>query len=254
MAGKDFMEEQRRRQRALVAARSFRQNPEAAAAPAAEKAEKKPLTFAEKLQNFWYYYKYVMLVVVFLAVALGISIAQCAGREKFDTEVILYTRASYTEKQIAAIEAELEKYCDDLDGDGVVNVQVIDCSYHKNTGFEHSNAKESKLNANITSNDVAILYITDDETYKLLTDRYESHDIDFFVDIGLPDDRGKSVKFGKEFYEKINGKTEAGLVMELPDGLRISRRIAGDKTMIGSADSQVAHAERVLKKIAEAQK
>ncbi|MBE6767010.1 MAG: hypothetical protein E7550_05390 [Ruminococcaceae bacterium] len=252
MAGKDFLEEQRRRQRALVAARSFRQNPEAQSAPVAEKVEKKPLTFAEKFQNFWYYYKYVMLIIVFLAVVLGVSIAQCATREKYDTEVILYTRASYTEKQINAIEAELEKYCEDIDGDGVVNVQVIDCSYHKNTGFEHSNAKESKLNANITSNDVAILYITDNETYKLLTDRYKSHNVEFFVDIGLPDDGGKSVKFGEEFYEKINGATEAGLVMDLPEGLRISRRIAGEETMIGSADSQVKLAERTLKKIAEA--
>ncbi len=245
MAGKDFLEEQRRRQRDLVAARAARQNPEAA--PVAVKAEEAPKSFSEKLQNFWFYNKFFVLGAIFLAVVLGVGIKQCAGREKFDTEVVLYTYYTYTPDQINAIELELEKYGEDINGDGKVNYQIIDCAYDKETLFDQRNAKGSKLNANITSNDKAILYITDAETFKQLQDRYGKNDIEFFVNVGLPSDDGRSLMLNEEFYKNVNDKSTTGLM--LPEGLRISRRIAGKEIMIGEAEKQTAAADRTLNRM-----
>ncbi len=247
MAGKDFLEEQRRRQRDLVAARAARQNPEAVAV--APKEEQAPKTFGERMQNFWFYNKFFVLAAIFLAVVLAIGIKQCAGREKFDTEVVLYTYHTYTPDQINAIEEELEKYGEDINGDGEVNYQIIDCAYDKTTIFDQRNAKGGKLTANITSNDKAIMYITDAETFAQLQERYASEDIEFFVDIGLPNDDGRSLILSQEFHNSVNAKSTAGL--KLPEGLRISRRIAGKDITIGTAEKQTASADRVLERMAK---
>ena len=245
MAGKDFLEEQRRRQRELVAARAARQNPEAA--PVVVR-EEKTMSASEKVSNFWFYNKYFVLGALLLAVMLFIGIKQCADREKFDTEVVLYTYTTYTSDQIDAIEEELEKYGVDIHGDGVVNYQIIDCSYDKkNTGFDHKNAKGSKLTANITSNKKAILFITDAETFKQLTDRYAENDIEFFVDCKLPADGGKSLPLSEDFYKNVNAKSTAGI--KLPEGLKISQRITGKNLTIGEAEKQTAAARELFSKM-----
>jgi hypothetical protein len=251
MAGKDFLEEQRRRQRELVAARTARQNPDAAPAPV--KVEEAPKTFGERMQNFWFYNKYFVLAAVFLAVLLVIAVRQCADRESFDTEIVLFTYHSYAPDQITAIEEELEKYGVDINGDGKVNIQILDCAYDKKTTvFDQKNAKGSKLVANITSNEKAVLFITDAETHEHLEKTYATNEIDFFVDLGLPADGGCSVMLGDDFYSSVEAKDTLGL--KLPKGLRISRRIAGKNTLIGSAEKQVAAAEKMLSNIKYNQK
>ncbi len=245
MAGKDFLEEQRRRQRELVAARAARQNPEAA--PAVVR-EEKPLSAGEKLSNFWFYNKLFVLGALLLAVMLIIGVKQCADRENFDTEVVLYTYHTYTPDQIDALEAELEKYGVDINGDGEVNYQILDCSYDKkNTSFDHKNAKGSKLTANITSNKKAIIFITDKETFSQLTDRYAENDIEFFVNCGLPEDGGKSLLLNEDFYKSVNEKSTAGI--KLPEGLKVSQRITGKGLTIGEAKKQTEAAKEMFAKM-----
>ncbi len=255
MAGRDFLEEQRRRQRDLVAARAARQNPDAAPAPVI--AEKPPMTLGDKIKNFWFYYKYFLLVGAFLAIMLGIAVAQCAGREDYDAEIILYTYHTYTPNQIEAIEVELEKYGEDINGDGEVNYQVLDCSYaEKGTLYDQISAKETKLTVNVTSNDKALLYITDAKSHKKLVDSNRNNGIEFFVDLSLPADNGTSVMLSQEFYFNVNAKVNEDLGIEdealklnLPEGLRISRRITGKGFTVKPSAAQVDAAEHTLDKI-----
>lgn len=244
VAGNDFLEEQRRRQRDLVAARRARQNPESAPTPAPVEPLV-PLTLGGKIKNFWFYYKYFVLAGLFLATVLTVAISQCASREKFDTEVVLFTYNTYTAVQLDALEIELEKYAEDLNGDGEVNVQIIDCAYGNNELLDQQNAKRTKLTAVIASNSNAMLYITDAKSFEYLDTLFEDG---FFVDLELPNNNGKSLAFNKAFYDSVNSKSEVGF--KLPEGLQISRRVAGENTVVGqdkNAKAQIEAADKMLK-------
>ncbi len=236
MAGRDFLEEQRRRQRELVAVRARRQNPDAAA-PVEQAAPEVPLTPSAKLKNFWFYYKYFLLAGVFLAGVLAVGITQCVTREKFDTQVVLFTYNTYTTSQIDAIEVELEKHGTDLNGDGIVNIQIIDCAYGENELFDQTQAKATKLTATIASNGEALLFITDDKTYEYLNNLF---DTDFFENLGLSGDDGRSIYLDEEFYGSVNAATQG---FALPEGLKISRRVAGENTVIGQKNDISAQLE-----------
>ncbi len=245
MAGRDFLEEQRRRQRELIAVKTRRQNPEAAA-PVETAAPEAPLTFNGKLKNFWFYYKYYLLAGLFLAFTLTVGITQCVTREKFDSQVVLFTYHTYTTSQMDAIEVELEKYGTDLNNDGAVNIQIIDCAYGENELFDQTQAKATKLTATIASNQDALLFITDDETFEYLNNLFDTA---FFDNLGLSADDGRSVYFDEEFYNSVNAAAEGFL---LPEGLKISRRVAGENTVIaqkGDLSAQLDAASALLEKL-----
>ncbi len=44
-------------------------------------------TFSERLENFWYHYKWTVLVVAFFLIVFVVCLVQCAGREIADTYV-----------------------------------------------------------------------------------------------------------------------------------------------------------------------
>ena len=243
MSSNNFLEEQRKRQRELVAARKARQNPDAVLPVTDTAPEKVELTFSQKMVNFWFYNKWFVLGGLFLALTLGIAVHQCATREKFDTEVVLLTYESYTGGQLDAIERQLEQYGVDINGDGEVNVQIIDCSYTENESIDLQNAKRQKLTANLASNENALLFLTSEETFKYLEDSYGT----FFVDLNLPDNDGKSIVLPESFYTAVDAESENGFT--LPRGLRIARRRADQSTVIGNAkgiEEKIAAVDEML--------
>ena len=83
-----------------------------------------PRTFAEKLKNFWYHYKWVTIIGFVLVVAIvGASMSTCV-REEYDISVMVagpLTVGSQTAQDIAA---SLEEYALDYDENGETNVAV----------------------------------------------------------------------------------------------------------------------------------
>ena len=87
-----------------------------------------PMTFKQKLENFWYNYKIPVIIgvaVIVVAVILGVMIA---SREKADYQVVLVTKGTVGQAGREEFAQMLEKYGKDLDGDGQVNVQLIQLS------------------------------------------------------------------------------------------------------------------------------
>lgn len=237
MASNDFLEEQKRRQRELVAVRRARQNPENAPSEPYPEAIV-PKTFSEKVKNFWFYYKYFVLAGIFLAAVLTVSISQCVTREKYDFEVVLFSYNTYTAGQIDAMEHELEKYAEDFDGNGEVNIQIVDCSFSESEFYDQQNAKRTKLTAIIASESRAMLFMTDSKSYGYLDSLFKG---DFFVDSSLPENDGKSLPLGEAFYQAVNSNSEKGVI--LPEGLQISRRIADENTTVGKKNDAQQYAK-----------
>lgn len=245
VSSRDFLEEQRRRQRELVEARKARQNP-GAEAPVAQR-QPSVLTLGQKLQNFWYYYKWFVAAGVFLATVLGIGVHQCASKESYDTQIVLLSYDAYTGGQLDAIELELEKYGVDLNGDSKINIQIIDCAYSKSEAADLQNAKRQKLTGILAANNDALLFLTSEEAFWFLDGSFDGG---IFADLSMPDDDGKSIVLPDSFYTAVDAESENGFT--LPRGLRLSRRRADKSTMIGQAngiEKKITAADQMLQNI-----
>lgn len=85
---------------------------------------KPPETPKGKWENFWYHYKWVTLLVAFAVIVCTILFVQMLLRDDPDYRLPLVTDERMSEGQIAALQAELIKYGEDLDGDGKVEIQI----------------------------------------------------------------------------------------------------------------------------------
>lgn len=120
------------------------------------------------IDNYWYYYKWYVIVGLFLLFALVVGITQSATREKYDASVIWamhgYVDAPYVEEMAK----ELEKHCEDLDGNGEVNVRVILVTFTSEGGMPNSDVEfsmQQKLITQLSAGDVYIV-VTDETTYE----------------------------------------------------------------------------------------
>ncbi len=131
----------------------------------AEQKEIIPMTFSEKIQNFWYHYKMITILTLFLTLAFAICIHQCASKPNYDTEIVLYTNNAYTTEQVDKLTEYMTQFFSDTNGDGEVKIVISDCSYTTDGTYDstRSNTLATKLNATIASGVETQLYIVDEK-------------------------------------------------------------------------------------------
>lgn len=234
----DFLKEKEARQRQLVELNKMRQG----YTPVPEKVTvaAEPQTAQKKWEHFWYYNKWYVIVALFLAVFTAICVSQCNGRTKYDYTAMLFCDYQLSDIQSEAIADSLALYGEDVNGDGKVLVDVINCSYDKHTDYNTRTIKSSKIQANLTNENV-LLYITDDHAFDYYTGAlYE----DFFVNLNLPAKDGKALILNDKFYR--SGVKDIGL----PDGLtlQLSRRAVKGTTIENHSGVQqsVENADKLL--------
>ena len=149
-----------------------------------------PKTFSQKLKNFWYHDKKVVLVSLFFVIVMTLMTVQCARQPKYDLQVVLFTYNPVLNNYSDNMAEYFEKYCEDINGDGEVNVKVINCSFDaKDDTRSYRKSKITRLEQAIASEASAVLYITDPESLK----HFDTFEKDFF--------NGKSVKLSEDFYK-----------------------------------------------------
>ncbi len=139
-----------------------------------------PITFKEKLSNFWYHYKWHTIITVFVAFVVIFGFAQCATKEKPDYTVITAFDKYLPLEVTSTIESELEKYAEDVNGDGEVIVHIYDVSTA--TDRDAQMAQSTKLMSEMQRGEVMLL-IVDDVYYDKLNglDTFEAN-ADLFPD------------------------------------------------------------------------
>ncbi len=80
----------------------------------------------DRLDNFWYYYKWHTIIAVFLAVVFGVCIGQMASKEKVDAYVMYAGPTAFFASDIYDMQDAFEAIMPDLNGDGKKIVQFID--------------------------------------------------------------------------------------------------------------------------------
>ncbi|MBQ5841377.1 MAG: hypothetical protein IIW40_05425 [Clostridia bacterium] len=123
-----------------------------------------PKTPKGKWENFWYHYKWHTLGGLFALVAAIILIAQAASVDRADYMVLLVTDAAYDDFHLTTLENKLASYGEDVDGDGKVEVEILNTYLGKN-GSNMTNAQV--MQTHLWAGDVA-LFIWEPHHYEQL--------------------------------------------------------------------------------------
>ena len=148
----EFLELKKKKQEFLQDIESFK--PEGGAAVV-------PLKGFKKVTHFFHYTKGIIAFTIVICIILTIGFVQCATRTKYDCTVVLYSK-HYAGSDISYnLSKILERYCEDANGDGEVNVLVMDCAIpDEERMMDTGRAKATRLLAQF-SNEEAIVYIVD---------------------------------------------------------------------------------------------
>ncbi len=206
----EILEEQRHSREEFLRLKKM-QSGEINAGPKPSEVAIVPKTFKEKSANFWFQYKWRVLGIAAVVIVFIICIVQCASRPKYDFSVVYFTYTSALDDQTELISDYFQKYAEDLNGDGEVNIQVLNCSFNNDgQNNQYRTVQLQKLQAYLAGEYTAMLYITDEESVAYFNDITDGEGIF----------ENEPVKLSGEFYKmtKLEG------LGELPKGLTVGCR------------------------------
>ena len=233
-----ILEEQRRARAEYIKLKKMQQG-EIKAGPKPSETAVVPMTFKEKRENFWFHYKWYVIGIAFAIAAFVLLVAQCMSIPNYDFNVIYFSYTPAIDRQTDLIADYFEKYGEDINGDGEVQVQILNCSFSNEPGdIAYRNSQLQKLQAFITGEYKAMLYITDKESIKY----FNTLDTG---DKGLFD--GEPIALNDEFY-KMTTLNENEV---LPEGLEVSCRRLKDTIMEDNKTAKSVHKEatRIIKEL-----
>ena len=236
----EILEEQRRAREEFLRLKKM-QSGEMSAGPKPSEVAFVPKTFKEKRENFWFQYKWHTIGIIASVIVLAVLVAQCMSVPKYDFSVVYFTHSPVIDIQTDAIAAYFENMGEDINGDGEVKVQILNCSYANESGeVQYRNTQLQKLQAFMAGEHKAMLYITDEESIK------------FFDNIGKGEQvfDSEPLKLSKDFYNSTT-TVEFG---KLPDGLQISCRRISDTVMADNDTAKVTYKEasRIMEELKKA--
>ena len=235
MADNEILEEQRKARENFLQLKKMQQG-EMKPDPKPSEVAVAPKTFKEKMQNYWFHFKWHTIGVVFLVVVISILTVQCATKEKYDYTAVLFAHEGCIDIQTEKLAEYLEKYTTDINGDGKVNVNIINCSFTEGGDRQYKSNMLTKVQTQIIGNKDSVIYVVDKRAYDYLQKTIEG---------GIFE--GEPLVLDEEFYKFTENKDFG----KLPDGLMLTlRRIKG--TTFEKDEKAVkiySECEKVLEKI-----
>lgn len=154
-----------------------------------EELEKKdeaivPRTLREKWENFWYHHKWKVIVCGFLALVLTITTVQLLTRDEPDFTILVVTEKEYASSQLRSVANLLERYGDDIDGDGKVEVRVASCHLGDNLLADQELLQHQILQSHLISADV-MLFVFEPEYYTWFMSEMEENEYHFLTDLAV---------------------------------------------------------------------
>lgn len=168
----------------------------------------------KKIDNFWYYYKIHVLVVVFILFVASAFIKDIVTKVDYDYSVAFVTEEMMTNEEISSIQSVFEREAEDLNGDGEIHVEVQNYTIPQGDSADPQlvAAGQTKLTVDIQEGTSMIFFLS--------PGCYES-----YKDSGvLPADESEYIKFSD-----CTGYEEAGSPKELGDLMGALRLVEDTK-------------------------
>ncbi len=207
-----IIEEQRRSRQAILDLKKMQEGELDPGKKPSELSEE--LTGAKKLANYWFHYKWHFLGTIAILLCVVSMVVQCTTKTNYDLSIVYFSYSLADSYQIEDMTKYFDEIAEDINGDGEVHVQIINCSYEKSAAnTQLRNNMLARLQAVMVGETDALLYITDEQSIKYF-DNMKS-------EIGIFET--EALKLGENFYNKITTSEN-----KLPDDLQISlRRVKG---------------------------
>lgn len=239
----EILEEQRKARQEFLRLKKMQQG-EIDAGPKPSEMAKTLKTPKEKFSHFWNYNKWFVIAGIISALFIAVIVAQCVTRTEYDLKLVYFTYTPVLDNQLSSVADYIEEFTPDVNKDGEVNVQVVNCSINENSdNITYNNSIYTKIQTMVAVEPSAMLYITDEKSIS-------------YFDV-LSDDGGDFLEnsttlLGKDFYTKT--KTEG--FGELYEGLSISCRKIDNTLLEENEEAKFYYeaAKKVIKKINEKQK
>ncbi len=219
----DTLSERKRAQKEFLELKRMQQGE---IAPLEKPAEITPKTFKEEAVNFWFHYKVHTLLIAFFTIVFAFAVTQCSTQEHYDGRVMLYTNKVCADAEAEIYKDYLTPYFTDTDGDGEVNIQIINCAYTTEGSFDmdYTSALASKFQSIISSEADVQLFIVDPDKVEQLNNISDAVD-EFFV---------QTAPFSEDIY--ITAKEKG---FELPAGVMLGRRVVSGTLIENAKDVEV---------------
>lgn len=192
-------------------------------------AEKKPETPKQKWQNFWFYYRWHVVIGAVVIILVAFFLHDILSVVKPDYQIALVTQFNYSDDAISSLETELAKSGVDLNSDGKVVVQITS-NVISSDGSGDMNAQMAgvvKLDADMASG-TSMIFLTDDASFK---DQQKKTQIFAYTDGSRPADNATddfrmrvALKNCKSL-STLNADTTPGGGKFLLDNLSMSLRV-----------------------------
>ncbi len=106
-------------------------------------------TAVRKLDNFWYHYKWTVIVVTFFVAVGVVCLVQMLTRPKYDTSVTIATYYRMNSAEYTAFESLMESICpEDFDGNGEKNVNIVIYQFYSEEEIEAAREEMARPDEN----------------------------------------------------------------------------------------------------------
>ncbi len=242
------VEEQRARQKELIELKrqkeAFNENPN----------EYTPLESGEvaveqstrsKVSNFWYYSKFTIAFMVIIAIILGVCIGSCVSKTEYDLTIVMYFKTYANSTMSENVATIAEQYCEDYNGDGKVEVLVINCSIPDDQRLTDTDGATRLLGQ--FQNEEAIVYMVDTGAYD---DLESSFGYDFLDNsMNLPHLDGTAFQLNGTAFDAAFNVVSEDYTANF-DYYLMRRAINESSTANkGDVEEHIAHAEALIRSV-----
>lgn len=181
----DKMEEERRRQNELIELKKIRQA--GGSLPNPDKSL--VLTTPEqKRAHFWYYYKWYVIALVLVAVALGIMVKDCCSKIDYDYTLLLNSTEFVSDEISDRVADAVTPLAVDVNGDGEVHLMIDNCSRGTNQ-YDYNNAQATRFQSKVFEGKARIFIVN-----REIFDQFNTAELNLWSDaFRLPDCDGKAL-------------------------------------------------------------
>ncbi len=242
------VEEQRARQQELIELKrkkeQFKENPEGYT-PDEVKAEYVQ-SAKSKLSNFWYYSRFTIIGMLIVALIFSVAVTQCATKTEYDLTIVLYFKRFAMSTMSENVATIAEQYCPDYNGDGEVNVLVVNCAASDDE--RRANVDTSTRLLGQFQNEEAILYMVDAEAYRDLQSNFGTDFI--YSGMKLPHLDGSAYCLNGTAFDAAFDAVSPNYSNQF-DYYIMRRNVGGTMIDKGDVKQHVTNAEEVIRNIME---
>lgn len=122
------------------------------------------MTFGEKIANFWYHFKPVIIVSAAILGIVTYLVIQSATKETYDTTIMLHTNTYYSFENLGIIKNSFAKFMPDADENGKIEIGILqskEMDEENNTVMGLEGALKARLAAEIASGKNCIFIVED---------------------------------------------------------------------------------------------